>query len=487
MMLLDPLLCASSTARIPRLLRSAHKARSGLGPVPPALALPLARAWAAAGRPELGWRELAEACGGARPAATFLTEWAQVLGLEEAELGELVGRLGGDPAGRQTALSEAAAELGRFEIASRLAGLRAASEATVAPAVETGEPALLLDSVDVRELLGWFEGREGVHAVESVDRAGRRSFVPVHRDMAAEDWERHLRGETTLALPLVRAGNLVTLGVLDVDVERRALAEHGGQAGDLLGRALGAALRLRNELERRGCASLFEASGYKGYHLWLRLGEPVPAFRLRRWLLQVVEAAGALPEGVRVEVFPNRDRLREGEVGPVVKLPLGVHSRTGRRCFLLDARGEPVEDPMAALRAVAPVDRAVVWEESREGPTAAEAAGQAPDAAVGPRARQVLDGCKILGYLERKARDTAYLDHTERTTLLCTLGHLGAEGKAALHAVIGHTYNYRPEITERHAARVPEFPMSCPKGPHRNNCQHRGRKAAILARRATEA
>ena len=40
---------------------------------------------------------------------------------------------------------------------------------------------------------------------------------------------------------------------------------------------------------------------------------------------------------------------------------------------------------------------------------------------------------------------------------------LAEEGRAALHAIIGHTYNYRREVTERHVDKLPDSPMSCPK------------------------
>jgi hypothetical protein len=75
----------------------------------------------------------------------------------------------------------------------------------------------------------------------------------------------------------------------------------------------------------------------------------------------------------------------------------------------------------------------------------------------------MLDGCHVLAYLARRAEETSYLNHRERSSLLYTLGHLGEEGAAALHAIIGHTYNYRPEITDRYLAKLPSHPMSCPK------------------------
>ncbi|MGH9361529.1 MAG: TOTE conflict system archaeo-eukaryotic primase domain-containing protein, partial [Thermoanaerobaculia bacterium] len=247
-------------------------------------------------------------------------------------------------------------------------------------------------------------------------------------------------------------------------VERRALDQQLGRPEGLLGRALGAALRLRSELERRGCSSLLEFSGHRGYHLWVRLEEPVLCLQLRRWLLDVVRAAGPLPEGVRVEEFPNRDRVRAEAYKPVIKLPLGVHSKTGKRCHLLDARGEPLADPFEVLRSLPRLSGGVVQESAAQVILAGEQPSPvAPEAGIGPRARQMLDGCHVLAYLARRAEETSYLNHRERFSLLCALGHLGEEGAAALHAIISRTYNYRPEITSRYIERLPSHPISCPK------------------------
>jgi hypothetical protein len=200
----------------------------------------------------------------------------------------------------------------------------------------------------------------------------------------------------------------------------------------------------------------------------LRRRRAAPCFALRRWLREVVQAAGPLPEGIRVEEFPDRDRARRDSINPVVKLPLGVHAKTGRRCALLDDRGEALSDPFEAIRSLPRLSAQVVREAAIQPEPSRESAGEAPARAaaapaIGPRARQMLDGCHVLGYLARRAEATSYLNHRERSTLLCTLGHLGEEGAAALHAIIGHTYNYRPEITDRHISRLPSHPMSCPK------------------------
>lgn len=430
----------------------------------PELAIELGKAWSAAGHEEQSWLELATACGGSRAEMPQVGKWAQLLRVEPQTLSQLAGRLVGPPADRLAALTEAVAELGRYAVATRLAA--AVSSYTAAPdedAISAVSADLAADA-DPQLLSEWFRGRDGVHAIESVNRAGHRSFVPVHRPILADDWTAHLAGDRTLALPLVRTGDTAFIGVLDVDIERRFLEERFGVPDELLGRALVTALRLRRELQQRGCASLLELSGHKGYHLWIRLEDPLPCFRLRRWLLDVVGAIGALPEGIRVEEFPNRDRVKPDAVGPLIKLPLGIHSRTGKRCALLDDRGEVLADPMDAIRSLPRVAARVISEQpdSSDKQEATETAA-VKAAEIGPRARRILEGCHVLSYLAKKAREASYLTHLERSTLLYTLGHLGDEGTAALHAIMAHTYNYRRELTARHLERLPPWPISCPK------------------------
>ena len=57
-------------------------------------------------------------------------------------------------------------------------------------------------------------------------------------------------------------------------------------------------------------------------------------------------------EGIRIEELPNRDRVKPDAVGPLVKLPLGVHSKTGKFCALLDDAAEVLSDPFEAIRSL---------------------------------------------------------------------------------------------------------------------------------------
>jgi len=61
----------------------------------------------------------------------------------------------------------------------------------------------------------------------------------------------------------------------------------------------------------------------------------------------------------------------------------------------------------------------------------------------------------------KKARDTHYLDNSERVTLLYTLGHLGKEGKDFLHETISNCINYDYNFTEKKIRKIKPYPISC--------------------------
>lgn len=89
-------------------------------------------------------------------------------------------------------------------------------------------------------------------------------------------------------------------------------------------------------------------SGGKGYHVDLFFAEQIEVEELRKFYQSVVISVGEIPEG-QIEFRPS---WTQG-----VKLPLGIHQRTGRRCWFVDNQTlEPVEsydyileiEPMAA-------------------------------------------------------------------------------------------------------------------------------------------
>jgi hypothetical protein len=135
----------------------------------------------------------------------------------------------------------------------------------------------------------------------------------------------HLRGDCTLALSSTDATGRCRWLCLDAD-----------QAD-----ALPHLLSLAGALADLGLPSLVEASR-RGGHVWLLLDTPAPAAVVCQIVLATLDElrAGGLPVPL-LEIYPNAAAAARGALGHAVRLPLGIHRRTGRRYALFDQYGHP--------------------------------------------------------------------------------------------------------------------------------------------------
>ncbi|MFQ5977937.1 MAG: hypothetical protein ACE5OZ_07410 [Candidatus Heimdallarchaeota archaeon] len=200
-----------------------------------------------------------------------------------------------------------------------------------------------------------FSGRERVFAKQHAKGTG---YSPEKREITPQDIIQHLKGERTVGAYLVKQDNIVSFGCLDVDVPAGFKINDQNRAKT---RAI--SLALKGCAEKLGIPILLEDSGNKGFHLWLFFEKPVPATLAKKL------GKGIIDKGVdeyskiffkrktgRIEapeVFPKQTKVRADRFGNLVKLPLGVHQKTGRRCWFLDKKTfQPLPDQVEALKSV---------------------------------------------------------------------------------------------------------------------------------------
>jgi len=121
---------------------------------------------------------------------------------------------------------------------------------------------------------------------------------------------------------------------------------------------------VQRTLEEHRLPSLLESSR-RGGHLWLfyTLPQPVPlALGVVRGILDPLYASGHLQRVL--EVYP--DSIEPGQLGHAVRMPLGIHRRTGLRYPFVDRNGAsiPLED-LPAVMAVALAQPAIQPEQVR--------------------------------------------------------------------------------------------------------------------------
>jgi tetratricopeptide (TPR) repeat protein len=367
---------------------------------------------------------------------------------------------------------------------------QAAAEADEEEAAPLGMPT---DS-DVVRFLHLFAGRENVYARQWAAEGGEGGYSPVREPLTMTAVRNHLLGNITVGSYPVRLDNTVTFFALDVDIKKAALARartNVAEARRIKDAVARDAERLLAELSALGVASLLEDSGFKGRHLWVFLETPEDAAVVRQFGGLFLRACPLESPDLQVELFPKQASTAGG-IGNLIKLPLGIHRRTGRRSRLLTAEGIAVADPYACLRVQPRIGRETLYaaitalkarqppaEAAPPPPETADAAAPTPGEAtireafpVAPPVWTAADfdthreighlfrACAVLGALRRKVEEHRRLTHDEQVVLAHSLGHSGS-GVLAVNYLLDACVDV--PATARLQSPLAGNPISCPK------------------------
>lgn len=423
-------------------------------------------------------------------------------GDEEAsgELGSILEELG-RPGDAIAVLEEAvskraspklALELERLQRPGRKSPSAVEGEAEQGPVTEIAP-----GDADCVHFATLFAGREGVYARQWTSPTGKHGYTPVEEPFTPVVARQHLLGAFTAGVYPLRMDNTVSFLAFDLDIARFALSRESRDARGVervLKQAQVGACQIVDAAASLDLECLIEDSGWKGRHVWLFFETPVPAAAARRLAEMLLEAAGALPAEVSVEVFPKQSRVAEGGLGNLIKVPLGIHRVTSRRSLFVNAAGRPVPDQLGCLReapriprgrvrslverssmarvavsplegdeeeqagALGPVPPEFESREARRPSMPVEAPSYQPEQDL--EFQWILDRCGVLGEIERRARSGGILGNDERMVLTYTAGHL-TKGPDAVNSVLSTLLNV--EQTALLKSRLKGNPMSCPK------------------------
>lgn len=378
-------------------------------------------------------------------------------------------------------------DLGLFQTAmvftDRISRLRAKQERQEGPAMvrvpgedgnEEGTGPMRLTAEQLGKYMETFAGREDTYVVQELDKHGRICYEQRLEPLTEEVLKGHFSGKYTVGTYVQRGNSTAHFMVLDVDISKKALLEAGEDKERFriaLQQAAGQARKIQETLKQLGIYGLVEDSGHRGYHIWILFSEWV-AVRYLNLLQDVLEdRMGEMPEGVSVEFFPNKCRVKGGKPGQAIKLPYGYHAKTGKQSRFLETDFAPVSDPgrfimelgnctpMALkkiLNTVSPMKKVAVKENRVDEDISGF--GYLPD-----QVEVVLKRCSLMRYLCQKAKATGYLSHFERQSVLYVFGHIGEDGKAFVHKVMEFTLNYQYSVTEKFISKLPAKPVSCLK------------------------
>lgn len=332
---------------------------------------------------------------------------------------------------------------------------------------ETEEPVIPPDA-DLVRFLSLFGGREDVYARQWFSPSkGEGGYSPVRQPLTPRELRAHLLGEVTLGVYPIRLDGTCLFAALDVDLQKSALEE--ARRSQALASLLKEELKqltkaIRQHLEEVGLNPIVEDSGYKGRHFWFPLAAPEPAGTLVAFGKAVTALVQPLlGQHFACEWFPKASRPGTKGLGNLIKLPLGIHRRTGRRSCFLDGDGRPILKPFTYLRSVSLLTRERILavldrhrlateQPTAETPVAVEApsaekpltpapapAWTASDFETSRVFRELLGGCAVLQALTNQAIEERRLSYDEAIVVAHTFGYLPAGVSAAnyLFSLVG--------------------------------------------------
>lgn len=324
------------------------------------------------------------------------------------------------------------------------------------------------------KLLHMFAAREDIFSLETLrDGQSRKSELQT-LPLTEDDLWKHLNGEIIVGTYIQRSNSTVKHIVLDVDISKKILLQHernGEIWKEYLKKALNYCSQLLHVINNMGIQGYIEYSGNRGYHVWIILAEWIPV-RYANMLCDILEKEMEtyVQDGISVEYFPNKTRLKPGKYGQVIKIPFGVHVRTRERSYFLDDTGSVIYNINEFLDGISKTslttikkciaahsnnyEKKIIKDMDRD---------FTPFLDISENAIEILKKCNLMYYLCCKAFQTKYLTHFERLSILYVFGHLGEEGKRFVHHVMSFTLNYQYNVTERFIRKMPTKPISCVK------------------------
>lgn len=191
-----------------------------------------------------------------------------------------------------------------------------------------------------------------LYALQSTDGKA----YPLQKGFLSPDLvQQHLEGKITLGARLLQEGsNTAKAGCIDIDCPRDA---------QTLPEALAIARKIQDAAKARGLSAYEEFSGARGFHVWLFADQPVPG---KTWIPALKNLAAAVGFQAK-EVFPYGETSdRETKC---IKLPSGLHRKSGKRCGFLLADPEWTDEVP-----IVPQNQAALMAEFGQNPAQAIAA-----------------------------------------------------------------------------------------------------------------
>jgi hypothetical protein len=285
-----------------------------------------------------------------------------------------------------------------------------------------------MDELILRKL---FVHRTDVFAVQTKTGKYETHKIPITDDHL----KGHLLGKQTLGTYQLDKDDTVILACIDIDISKQVWSKEGFNVADWKPKIDQQISAIKNKLAEYGIVGYTEMSGFKGAHVWYFFEDPVNAGTVKDMNMVMFGGMDPVDENISLEFFPKQDHIDEGGFGNLIKLPLGIHKKSGNFSYFLDDISGSISytGRDEINKVINPID-------------------------------SIFINCSVLNGIRKRAAQ-GYLNHTERLTLGYIL--LNVEGgEKELRSLIEMQDDYDPKKTDyyiNHIRSKNYKPLTCSK------------------------
>lgn len=325
-----------------------------------------------------------------------------------------------------------------------------------------------------------FSSREGVYPRQWASPTGESGYTPIKEPLTLQVAKNHILGNHTIGIYQLRMDNTVSFIAFDIDVAKFHIAKAITNE-KLWQKAVENTHKLACQFVDIGAANeipvYIEDSGFKGRHCWIFFENPLQAKVAKKFALLFLNQIKNEFSEIHIEVFPKQTFVTPDGFGNLIKLPLGIHRKTGKRSIFIKPDNEPYRNQLKFLDEIKQISKASVYNfiqkfQPQEKEDISSGQPQGLSLQVSPtlieeydieRDREVqyiLLKCPVLHTIADKINEQNEISNEERIVLTHTLGYL-EKGVEAVNALLKRCINANPSFFLK--SKFAGNPISCAK------------------------
>lgn len=287
--------------------------------------------------------------------------------------------------------------------------------------------------------------------------------------------KKHLDGDLTIGSHVLTSDSKCKFCVLDFDISSdlgkiRKVSKRNeliAAAKEELRETVGNCLdRIPKEVKLDRNQFILEDSGNKGYHIWFFFETEISSEIAWKFVRAIAYRLGVSD----IERFPKQASLGEHQWGSLIKLPLGIHKKTHRRCIFLDNDFEPIMDVWTELSncvgvSINQINNILKLMDTEDNHT--DRLDSSVDISEYGSIDRMVEQCVALQGIYHRSQhpsddgDVINLTHDERKALMCLFSPFGSVGISRVHEWLKNCNNYDYNKTQNVLLSAKTKPIRC--------------------------